>query len=238
MRSDHITKDPFPLKYTECDWGDLIEGTKEQLQALGIGVARTFPGEPGGPRFDLRTRDHRGYPVKISRKWHNDNRFSCFVVFPHWPKRPEGQWKQSSRGVMMRQLTWYDEYVGSADDLAAAGLVPLDHLPGKPGMRKMRVTILPDGGVLGPATHSNNSHARSPGARMIEIESASKASYRVLIVVNTDEVQRRQAADQAAELAWRQTVRALPRPARLDLISRPTMAHARSHLRLVWVRPA
>lgn len=52
--------------YTECDWGDLIEGTKEQLQALELGIGLAFPGEVGGPQIELKVRDSRGYPVRVS----------------------------------------------------------------------------------------------------------------------------------------------------------------------------
>lgn len=119
-----------------------------------------------------------------------------------------------------RENTWFDEYVGSADALAAAGLVRLDQLSGMPGMRKVRVAILPDGALQTGAHTANHRAARLPGARWIERASAS--SYRVNVVVTEDERQRRRAAEEIAKSAWLRQVRALPRPARLQ-----PMAHAR-----------
>lgn len=203
------------VRYTECEWGDLIEGTKEQLQALGLGIGLAFPGEVGGPRFDLNVRDPRGYSVKISNRYHRDERYTAYVTFPNWPARPNAEeWTPNANGVKKREYTWFDEFLGSAQALADAGLVQVDQLPGKPGMRKVRVTILPDGTLPIGALTANHRAARLPGARWIERASAS--SYRVNVVVTEDERQRRRAAGEIADRAWKQQVRALPRPARLQ----------------------
>jgi len=203
------------IRYTECDWGDLIEGTKEQLQALGLGIGLAFPGEVGGPRIELKVRDPRGYPVRISNRYHNDERYTAYLTFPNWPARPSGyQWAPTANGLKRREYTWFDEYIGTAEALASAGLVRIDQLPGQPGMRKVRVTILPDGSLPSGGPTANNRQARLPGARWIERASAS--SYRVNIVVTEDEKARRRKADEVAEGAWLRQVRALPRPARLQ----------------------
>lgn len=212
------------VRYTECDWGDLIEGTKEQLQALGLGIGLAFPGEVGGPRIELKVRDPRGYPVRVSNRYHNDERYTAYLTFPHWPARPSAeQWTATANGVKKREYTWFDEYVGGAQALADAGLVHVDQLPGKPGMRKVRVTILPDGTLPAGAHTANHRAGRLPGARWIERASAS--SYRVNVVVTEEERQRRRAAEEIAESAWLRRVRALPRPARLQPMAQARWAN-------------
>lgn len=212
------------VRYTECDWGDLIEGTKEQLQALGLGIGLAFPGEVGGPRIELKVRDPRGYPVRISNRNRDDDRYTAFLTFPNWPERPNAeQWAPVAQGVKKREFTWFDEYIGSAQALADAGLVQVDQLPGKPGMRKMRVTILPDGTLPTGAPTANNREARSPGARWIERASAS--CYRVHIVVTKEEEEHRRAAGEIARSAWLRQVRALRRPARLQPMAQSKWAN-------------
>lgn len=205
------------IRYTECTSGDQIEGTKEQLQSLGLGVGLAFPGEVGGPRIVLKVRDPRGYPVMISKRGRNDDRYIACLTFPDWPARPDPyRWMAIGIGIGLkkREYTWFDEFIGSAEALVSAGLVRSEQLPGRPGMRKVRVTILPDGSMPSGAPTANNPEAKLTGARWIERASAS--SYRVRIVVAEDEKGRRERAERVAYDAWLQLVRALPRPARLQ----------------------
>ena len=215
-----------PLTYDQCDWGDLICGTKDQVQELGIGLGCAFPGEPGGPRRGLKTQDQRGYSAEIAERWGDAGRFTCRLKFPHWPAHPGllSSWCSFAPGVRKRLLRYADEYVGSPEDLAAAGLVRLDQLPGQPGMRKFRVTILPDGSLPTGAPTARNRGARLPGARSIERASAS--SYSVAVNVTAEETERRDASYRAVQSAWQQQVRALPRPARLQPISPGALANA------------
>ena len=229
------------VRYTERDDGDLITGTKEQIQALGLGIGVAFPGELGGPRLELKVLDARGYPVNIWSTGDNDDSYTAYVTFPHWPARPEPiaeQWALAVQGLKKSGFTWFDEYIGSADDLAAAGLVRIDQLPGKPGMRKKRVTIFPDGTLPSGALTANHREARLPGTRWIE--RVSVASYRVCIVVSQDERTRRDEAWNMAQAEWLRKVRALPRPARLtaSTCDATTTDSRRAHLRLVWSRPS
>lgn len=207
------------IRYQRCVWGDLIEGTKEQLQAMGLGIGLAFPGEVGGPRLDLMVRDPRGYQVRISNRVHDGDRYSAYLTFPNWPEMPRGEaWVQIAQGLKRREYLAWDEYLGSAGALADAGLVRDDHLPGKPGMRKLRVTILPDGTVVTGALTARHRESRSPGA--IRIERASASTYRVQVMVTEGEEARRRAADQLARDAWVRRVRALPRPGILKPMAR------------------
>ncbi len=228
------------VRYTECDWGDLIEGTKVQLQALGLGVGLIFPGEPGGPRRSLKVSDPRGFPARISIGCVNDSSYLVRLTFPCWPTCPGTTgaelWAQAFQGVMKHEHMRLDEYVGSAGDLAAAGLVRVDQLPGAPGMRKVRVTIFPDGTVPGGPATANHRETWLPGARRIERASAS--SYRVAVMVTEEERHRRKAALEVERLAWFQQIRALTRPPRLTALAMPVSSAAgalsRGRLRLVW----
>lgn len=202
-------------EYVECDWGDVIYGSKEQLQALGLGVGRAYPGELGGPRHELRVRDPRGWPVNISDRYQKEDVYCARVPFPNLPESLNMPvWQPVAHGVKLCKQPWADDYRGSADDLAAAGLLRLDQLPGAPGMRKTRVTILPDGSVPTGAPTANHSAAKAPGAR--QIERAAASTFIVSVRVTKEEVDLRRAARVAADEAWGRQVRALPRPARLQ----------------------
>lgn len=208
------------VRYEQYLWGDWIEGTKEQLQALGLGVGLAFPGEVGcALRSELKVRDPRGYDARIFRsrvdRVENDLYYAS-LRFPHWPKNPnDPQWAPAFTGVKKREHLWFDEYSGSAEHLAAAGLARVDQLPGMPGMRKTCVTILADGKVAdGNRNTASNPDCFEPGARWIE--RSSKSSYRVHIVLSKQEEKRRQAIWDNAEIEWKMQVRALARPPRLQ----------------------
>lgn len=61
--------DNFEIQYHEGDGGDVIVGTKSQIQALGLGIGRAFPGEPGGPSRGraLQLRDPLGRTATVRR---------------------------------------------------------------------------------------------------------------------------------------------------------------------------
>ncbi|MBK8760412.1 MAG: hypothetical protein IPM03_08245 [Sulfuritalea sp.] len=41
------------FEYHQQLWGDMIYGTREQLQSIGIAVGMAFPGESGGPKRQM-----------------------------------------------------------------------------------------------------------------------------------------------------------------------------------------
>lgn len=202
------------IEYTECDWGDLIVGTKDQLQALGLGVSLAFPGEPGGPKRDLKALDQRGYSARITKRDHRDGRYTVYLHFPNWPERPEAALEPFSLGVTRRERLWFDEYEGAAADLANANLVRLEHLPGMPGRGKSHSTIYADGtAAVGPWNKAFLQRAHETGARWVTKVSTSR--YRVGVRVAAEEEERRRAASASAESQWLIEIRALPRPGRL-----------------------
>lgn len=221
------------IEYREYDWGDWITGTKEQLQELGLGASLTYPGEPGGKK-KLKARDPRGYVAEISFSDHEDGTFTARIKFPELPGRPYPELLPALPGIRKREHYRFDEYVGSAEALAAAGFVREEQLPGQPGMRRMRVTIFPDGTIPSGAPTANHNEARLPGARRIERIGTRK--YSVQINVSEEERCRRLTDWQAAIAAWEHEVRALPRPPRLGKATPPALVTqpARGHLRLVW----
>lgn len=197
------------MTYTQCDWGDSIHGTKEQLQSLGLGVGVAFPGEPGGPKRVLNVVDPAGCQVKIALSY---GTFWASRTFHDWPKNPARTPPRSlyARGVDLVAECYTDEYEGTAEALVAAGLVREDQLPGRPGMRKMRVTIYADGSVAdGPPT-ANHSCVQESCARTIE--RSTKTKFKVVVRIAKDEHERRQTVFDIAESEWRQHLRKLRRP--------------------------
>lgn len=231
-------EDGLDARYWQYDWGDCIEGTKEQLQAFGIAVGLTFPGEPGGPKRVLRTRDPRGYLVVVKNGCTQKGNFTAHIRFPNWPERPQEEWEPAFPGVDKRRGLWADEYRGHEDALIGAGLICPTQLPGRAGMRKTCVTILPNGQVLD--THPQSSppaDAKAAGAK--RVFRASGKMFHVWIYISSEERGRRWALMDAAQKKWRHKVQTLLRPARLRAeTASPCVSQAsqitRNHLRLVW----
>ena len=229
------------VEYREYDWGDWIAGTKEQLQALGLGTGKAYPGEAGCQKRKLTVHDSRGYSAEISCNDYKNGIFAARIFFPHWPQRPYPDFLPAFLGVEKREHHRFDEYIGSAEALAVAGLVHVEQLPGQPGMRKMRVTIFPDGSVPSGASSVNHPEARLSGAK--HIERAGERGYRVRINVPEEEKIRRLTTEQAAVEAWEHEIRMMPRPPRLrdtiaSVLSNTAIVSGNQpksgHLRLVW----
>lgn len=211
----------LPLVYAQHPWGDLIEGTKAQLQGLGIGAGATFPGEDGANKWEMRTKDPRGYSVKVRL---DGGRFSAWLYFPNWPERPSdiGPEVESFPGVTRQEFYAHsDLYVGTAQALVAAGLVKPDQFPGMPGMFKSRVTVYSDGTVSTCTSGVDRRRRHEPGARSIQRDKGGL--YSVIVHVPQEIEDERRKARRAAEAAWMEAVAAMDRPARLldlDVLSR------------------
>lgn len=198
--------------YEQHLWGDLIYGTKEQLQSIGIAVGMAFPGEPGGPKRALRVKDPRGLTAKVEDSGYlGEGIFSVRIPFPG---RDKPAYTSSTSvfapGVKKEELPWYDSYTGTALALVAAGLVRHDRLPGRPGMRKTKVTILPDGSLPTGAPTANCPAAREPGA--VSIYKKSKTAFSVHVIVTHGEEERRLEEHSRAEREWEARMKSLPRP--------------------------
>lgn len=202
------------FEYKQLLWGDLIYGTKERLQSIGIAAGMAFPGEPGGPKRQLRVTDPRGLTAKVESSYMEEGIFSVSIPFPG---RDSPAYASSTSvfapGVRKEEFPWYDSYTGTALALVAAGLVRQDRLPGKPGMRKTKVTILPDGSLPTGAPTANCPAAREPGA--VSIYKKSKTAFTVHVIAPHAERERRGEENSRAEREWESRMRSLPRPAPL-----------------------
>ncbi len=200
------------VDYTCHSWGELIYAGKEELQSLGIGIGLAFPGEPGGPKRQLMVRDPRGLQVKITTSYRG---FTASISYSHLPEHPRYLESTSFPGVRMREGPWTDDFTGRAECLIAAGLVTSEQLPGAPGMRKTRVTILADGSILDGNYSNNIPGGLTPGVKHIERASPRSATLTVRVHVDRAERDRRESQREIAESAWEHEVRKLPRPRKL-----------------------
>lgn len=232
------------FEYQQQFWGDLILGTKAQLQAIGIAVGMAFPGETDGPKRCMTVVDPRGFPCRVTPCIYKvDVIYSASINFPG-RKPPRRKFDDFAPGVRVDRSSYSDEYEGTADALTAAGLVLRGQLPGQPGMRKVRVTILPDGTLPKGGPTANCSEAHDPGAK--QIERVSGRTYRVTVVVPHEEQSRRHDEEQRADLEWKDKMRSLPRPAPLiplpqdpRLVAKmPMLIKERSNGNVIYLRRA
>ncbi len=205
-----------PAKYNCGEAGEYIWGTKEQIQAFGIAIGLAFPGEPNGPKRQLSVRDPRGFEVKITKTRWGDMPFEADIAYPNMPKRPAARECSPFPGVRKREEHWYDEFTGTPDCLIAAGLLRAAHLPGAPGMRRTRVTVLADGSVLAGNYSNSIPGANTAGLRHIERTSPRAGTITVRVHIGSEEGDRREARREIADSTWRHDVRKLPRPHKLS----------------------
>lgn len=80
-----------PLEHREYDSFEVFVGTKEQLQAVGIGAGAAFPGEPGAHPRQITVRDPRGFKARIARTrpWQGARRYCVDIAIPQaeWGRR-------------------------------------------------------------------------------------------------------------------------------------------------------
>lgn len=236
------TADGLEYEYREYAWGDLIRGSKEVLQRMGIGVGISFPGEPGGNRRQTSTFDPRGFRcvISISRAW---EAFPFSVRIEH-PGReyfyPAEDWIEAFPGVLRQEFGYYDHYKGSAEALTAAGIVPPGMFPGMPGMRSTRVTILADGSL--PSGHRNAGHALHHGNVGVKrIEKRGKNTYEVSVAVPCEIGKSRCDASDAHSQEWQLRMAESPRAPRIDQLILSELDQIaksnRTKLHLAWSRP-
>ena len=212
MAGNNLTKnlrDAPVFEYNQHLGGELIYGTKEQLQRIGIAAGMAFPSELKGPKRRLRVTDPRGFEARVENaEYRGDGLFSVSISFPG-RERPEPV-SNFAFGVKKREYQWGDIFTGTAESLSATGLVRRDQFPGQPGMRKVAVTILADGSFHKGAPTANCREARESGA--IRISKKSKAVYEVSIHVTREEKELRRDKHSRADREWEAKMRSLPRP--------------------------
>lgn len=235
--------DGLEYEYRECAWGDVINGSKEALQRMGIGVGIGFPGDPDSNKRKVSTTDPRGFPcvIAVNYAW---EKFPFCAHIKH-PGRdyhnPAEEWKDAFPGVRRQEFGFVNYYKGTADALVAAGIVPAGMFPGMPGMRSVRVTILADGSL--PVGHRNASCSggRRGKEGVMTIEKRGKHTYEVCAFVSSELGEKRRDVSWAHRSAWEERMAAIPRAPRLDHAIRNEIneqaRHKRAALRVVWSRP-
>lgn len=208
MAIGNSTGSSFKIEYTHCSWGELICGTQEQLQSIGIGKDESFPDTK---RKKVTCVDPRGFPVEIklySNK--GDGIYSAKIALPgREPSFSVEQWVPFSPGVKMRASWHRNVYRGTEFALCAAGLVQSHQLPGKPGNNKCAVTIYPANNA---SSSKEGSKKRGKPEGTICIKKISESLYEVDVVISDEESARRNGKHNAETQAWERHVDSLPRP--------------------------
>lgn len=230
------------FQYNECLWGDVIFGSKNLLQKIGIGTGQAFPGEEGAPIKRLTTIDPRGFKCKVELAAYKGP--GIFVASIRFPGREQlfglSEWERYAEGVQKKKMFWFDSFIGTSADLTAAKLVPAGHFPGMPGMRKTRVTIFADGSMPYCLLNANyGRYKKGPGTKLIE--RVSKTKYQVDIVISDELAEQRRLESNHNDEVWEARMKLLPRPPRIDRQLRTEMDQSinatRPGLRLVWSKP-
>lgn len=170
------------------------QGTKSQLQALGLGLKSLFPGEPGAPKWKVRAIDHRGLKIQIQKpKAWQRMPDGMFIAECPYVDRSEPDWrdgeepKQHAPGVMMfRSIYGQDEFRGSSAALVACGLVTLGELPGQPGRNNTFRSVAPDGS----ACIRGSSRWSLPGSKQLKRIGTDR--FTVEVRVGEEEAARRE----------------------------------------------
>jgi hypothetical protein len=159
---------------TEESW----RGTKEQLQAAGIGTGMDFPGEAGAPEH-LACKCPLGFEVFVYRSGFDPpgvyRAFSPYLPAPAEDKDAVAY----APGVTRKRGPWSWEYRGTAEALASAGLAAIGQFPGQPGRPLHLVSYRVD---------EKGSLSAKRGGRRLRIKRISKDRFEVSI--DFDEQQR------------------------------------------------
>lgn len=234
-QSKRVARTPRSLAYSykEYLWGDLISGSKNAIQRLGIGVGIAFPGEKGAPKY-VQTIDPRGFPCEIQRSIDTLTGFAYDAKIFH-PGR-EYQFIQAVEvfpGVILEETTHYDILEGGRESLVAGGFVLPGRFPGDPGMGKGVVNIRADGSI-GPKYLPEH-----PGSKTIRKTGVDK--FLVYTVITEAQGYQRLRAERIRRADYEARMAALPRASRIDIaLQKQLMREAerrRAKLRLVWSKP-
>lgn len=90
---------------------------------------------------------------------------------------------------------WSDEYRGTAEALAAAGLLPVDRFPGAPGQNQVSAALRPRGAVLAKGDYWNWTPGYMRVVRQVD------GTFVIRLMVSASETDRRCRATEAREHA-------------------------------------
>lgn len=196
MATTNSTQSP---RHSEYEWGELWEGTKTQMQAVGIGIGVKFPGEPGGPKRSVKTTNHRGDEITIAKEVSDEEG----IYRAQMSYRKSNSWERSSLlgpeqfapgVVVIRDTCGYDEYKGSADALVAAGVIDRNKLPGMPGRGTTMTSFNRDG--------SARAVGSSSGDHCMVARRNGKDRFSVTIYLGDEERERRKPTAEVVDARW------------------------------------
>lgn len=127
------------IEYRPTWAGELYSGSEASIRMLGIGGELPFPVD----REEIKCVDPRGLPCKISTSI--NGRFLASITYPGRESPYSGTPELRADGVKVRRLPSFDQYTGSAEMLATAGIVQEHWLPGPNHMRKRVNYVSADG---------------------------------------------------------------------------------------------
>ena len=221
----------MPFTYNQTWWGELIYGTKQELQALGLAPGLPFPGEMGGPARTLKVVDPRGLPCKIEQPRISDGVYSASILYPNRDGM-QAVFATAYPGVTVEHLPYADLYRGRAAAVIAAGLVGADQLPGAPGLRKTSAYFYADGAVMA----GRQLDQMPEGAKHVRRQGKYQVNVYVFTSPEVAELRGYRGRIEAEEFMRRML--ALPRFPPLVPPDRDATARARrAQMRLVWSKP-
>lgn len=242
MAESHNTYETSSQTYrhSKCRGYEVFAGTKEEIQAVGFGLGKLFPGEPGANKRKLSLGKVNGFAsASITRMrtfdrdagvWVELDRFEvdAYYIARKWPDSRTKKTDFAS-GVTRHEDLWSDVYTGSRDALIDAGLARPEQFPGTANTGKVRTTFLPDGTRVkkggGGASQAGSKTVKQFGGR-----------FQVEILVE-DAVNEKRHSDwsKRSDDARLQYDRALAeRAASIMTAKAATKPKHASHLRLVW----
>lgn len=209
MPDRNFTSHTPRLEVHQCWWGELICGTKEELQGLGLGAGWPYPGEPGAAKDEECFVDPRGLDCKVTKR--DAETYYASIRFPDRPEDPtDAKPIDYAPGVQKVAHLYGDIFRGTASALAAAGVVAPCYMPGAPGMGKTCVTVLADGTTQRDGKPLTRQAARHAGDR--HIVRTSKNVFEVTVLVSRLEYEARSNTHHAIRDEFILRMWELPRP--------------------------
>lgn len=83
MATENVTE-PGAIEHNRYQWGEVLRGTKSQIQDAGIGVGTAFPGEPGAQPRQITVKDSRGLKARIKKgsRWRGPGIYEVEIPYP------------------------------------------------------------------------------------------------------------------------------------------------------------
>ena len=183
----------WQLRHTIDEYAECWEGTKAQLQAIGLGVGLRFPGEPGASDEDLHCNCPLGFAFRIYRPTYERAKAAAGIFTARSgygsTERSKPQYVAHAPGVLREVWTpesWWSSthrYSGTADALLAAGIVPaMKYFPRQPRANSVRASYRTD---WSPATNANGQRLAAT------IQKQGKHRFSVEVPVSEQEEKRR-----------------------------------------------